>query len=369
MKYYIIAGEASGDLHGSNLISEIKNKDPKASFRCWGGDLMKASGGNLVKHFKDLSFMGFWEVFINLNTILKNLRFCKKDIVLFNPDAIIYIDYPGFNLRIAKWAKKKSFNNHYYISPQIWAWKERRVNIIKKYINSLYVILPFEKEFYKKKHNYSVKFVGHPLMDHIPNKKLNKSFIEEIKLNTNMAIIALLPGSRKQEIKKILPVFLKVSEKFKNKQFVIAGSPGIDKEFYNSIIKKSSVKIIFKKTYDLLQHSEAALITSGTATLEAALFNVPQIVCYKTSIISYLIAKKIVKLKYISLVNLIFNKEVVKELIQKNCSEKLIENELKRLLSKKGREALSKSYKLLFKSLGNSGASKRTAELIVNSIK
>ncbi len=366
MKYYIIAGEASGDLHGSNLIKEIKKKDPLAIIRCWGGDLMKSEGGTIVKHIKDLSFMGFWEVILNLRTILNNLLFCKKDIISFNPDTIIYIDYPGFNLRIAKWAKKYSFNNQYYISPQVWAWKENRVKFLKKYINNLYVILPFEKDYFKNKHFLNVEYVGHPIVEHVLNNKINSSFKNENNFDENKEIITLLPGSRKQEIKKILPILLKVLKNFESYQFVIAGAPSIETKFYLSLLKKNNVKILHNNTYNLLFHSKAAIVTSGTATLEAAILKTPQLVCYKTSSLSYFLAKRLVKLNYISLVNLILNKEVVKELIQKDCNVEQITIELNKLLSNKN-NSIVKDYEILLRILGNKKTSEKTAELIINS--
>ena len=368
MKYYIIAGEASGDLHGSNLIKEIKKKDSNAIIRCWGGDLMESEGGTIVKHIKDISFMGFWEVLLNLRSILKNLSFCKKDIILFNPDTIIYIDYPGFNLRIAKWAKNCSFNNQYYISPQVWAWKENRVKILRKCIDNLYVILPFEKNYFKKTHSLNVEYVGHPLVEHILKIKKDPFFIKKNNLDQKKEIIPLMPGSREQEIKKILPIFIDVIKNFKSYQFVIAAVPSIKFKFYLSLLKNNNVKIIYNNTYNLLTHSKAALVTSGTATLETALLKIPQLVCYKTSPISYFIAKRLVKLKYISLVNLILNKEVVKELIQKNCNVKKITKELKELLFKKN-DSIIKDYENLIKILGSNRASEKTSQLIIDSIK
>jgi len=368
MKYYIIAGEPSGDLHGSKLIEALREKDSKAQIRFWGGDLMKKAGGVLVKHYKMLAYMGFWEVFVNLDTIFKNIKLCKEDITGFKPDVIIYIDYPGFNLRIAKWAKQQGFKNHFYISPQVWAWKENRVKILKKYIDNLYVILPFEKNYFEKKHSLNVEYVGHPLVEHILKLKKEPSFIKKNNLDEKKEIITLMPGSRKQEIKKILPVFLDVVNNFKSYQFIIAAAPSIDSEFYLSIIKNNSVKIIYNNTYNLLNHSKAALVTSGTATLETALLKIPQLVCYKTSSISYFIAKKLIKLNYISLVNLILNKEVVKELIQKNCKVKRISEELKKLLMKKNKSIL-KEYQLLIKTIGIKKSSEITSKLIINSIK
>ena len=318
MKYYIIAGEASGDLHGANLIKALKDQDKNADVRCWGGDLMQQAGGSLVKHYKELAFMGFLEVILNLNAIFKNIKFCKQDIEIFQPDAIIFIDYSGFNLRIAKWAKKNNFRTNYYISPQIWASREGRIEKIKSTIDHMYVILPFEKEFYETKHNFPVNFVGHPLLDAISNRpELNEAtFRSANNIDSKKPIIALLPGSRKQEVQKMLSQMLSLTNDFSQYEFVIAGAPSLDKEFYATFLKDTNVKFIQNKTYDLLSFSRAALVTSGTATLETALFKVPQVVCYKANGISYQIAKRIITLEYISLVNLIMKKEVVKELIQ-----------------------------------------------------
>ncbi|MBU79477.1 MAG: lipid-A-disaccharide synthase [Flavobacteriales bacterium] len=369
MKYYIIAGEASGDLHGASLIKEIKKSDPKAIINCWGGDLMSKAGGKIIKHFKDISFMGFWEVFKNLFTIYKNLNFCKRNIEKFKPDVIIFIDYPGFNLRIAKWTRKKGYKNHYYISPQVWAWKESRVKTIKENIDSLYVILPFEKSFYMEKHSFKVDYVGHPLMEHIPNRKIDKNFVEKINSLTNKPIIALLPGSRKQEINKILPELVKVSKRFENFQFIIAGAPGRSMSDYELILNNTQIPVIFDNTYNLIQLSEAAIVTSGTATLETALLGTPQIVCYKSSYLSFLIAKFIVKLNYISLVNIIMKKDVIDELIQSNCNSKNICFSLEKILNKSCAKKIKFDYQKLFEVLDCGGASKITSSLILKRIK
>lgn len=370
MKYYIIAGEASGDLHGSNLIKALKKEDPSADIRCWGGDLMEKAGATLVKHYRDLAFMGFVEVLMNLRTILKNIKFCKQDIEKFNPDVIIFIDYPGFNMRIATWAKQKGIPTHYYISPQIWAWKENRIKAIKRDVDKMYVILPFEKDFYETKYNFPVEFVGHPLIDAIHSRKptSREDFIRENNLE-NKPIIALLPGSRKQEISKMLEIMLSVSDEFSDYQFVIAGAPSQEYTFYQTFLKKKNVKFVSNKTYDLLSHSHAALVTSGTATLETALFKVPEVVCYKGSRISYEIAKRIITLKYISLVNLIMDKEVVKELIQYELNTKNLKVELQKILEPTYRQKLLQEYDALEQKLGGDGASKKTALLIVNALK
>ena len=360
MRYYIIAGEVSGDLHGSKIMESIKKFDNKAKFRCWGGEKMKGIGGKIVKHINQLSFMGFWEVLMNINTIIKNISFCKRDINGFQPDRIIYIDYPGFNMLIAKWAKKKGFENHFYISPQIWAWKENRIKRIKRDIDYMYVILPFEREYYKKKHNFDVHYVGHPLVE-IINKEITKTDLLSLKLSK--PVIALFPGSRKQEIKKMLPIFKSVINHFSNYEFVIAGVSA-SKEWYIDMLKDDKIKIVYDKTYSLLKKSTAALVTSGTATLETALFNVPQIVCYKSSLFSYLIGKLFIKVKFISLVNIIMEREVVKELIQKDCSKSKIVNELSKLLKNENILNLKKEYKILRERLGKEETSLKVAKMI-----
>jgi lipid-A-disaccharide synthase len=369
MKYYIIAGEASGDLHGANLMKALYKEDPSAEIRFWGGDLMKNVGGTLVKHYRDLAFMGFVEVLFHLKTILNNIKIAKNDIVNFNPDVIIFIDYPGFNLRIAKWAKPLGFKTHYYISPQIWAWKENRITDIKRDIDKMYVILPFEKEFYQEKHHFPVEFVGHPLIDAIHNQPLIDEvvFRKENQLN-GKPIIAILPGSRKQEITKMLSVMLSVVDDFPNYQFVIAGAPSQEYSFYESFISHQNIKFVSNKTYDLLRVANAALVTSGTATLETTLFKVPEVVCYKGSWASYQIAKRIITLKYISLVNLIMDEEVVTELIQEDCSKKRISEELKKLLEPNYRKTLLDKYTMLEEKLGGIGASQKTAKLIVSDL-
>ena len=369
MKYYIIAGEASGDLHGSNLMKALLEEDPKAEIRFWGGDLMQSVGGTLVKHYRELAFMGFVEVLFNLKTIFNNIKFCKKDIATFQPDAIIFIDYPGFNMRIAKWAKEQGIPTNYYISPQIWAWKENRIAAVKRDFDYLYVILPFEKEFYEVKHHFPVTFVGHPLIDAIHNQTVisRQDFIRENKLE-DKPIIALLPGSRKQEISKMLSVMLSGVGDFEDYQFVIAGAPSQDYAFYLPFLKSKNVHFISNKTYELLSHATAALVTSGTATLETALFKVPEVVCYKGSWASYQIAKRIITLKYISLVNLIMDQEVVTELIQEKCNPKNIRIELQKILDPTHRNELIANYSSLEEKLGGVGASKKTAQLIVRSL-
>lgn len=366
MKYYIIAGEASGDLHASNLIKALRRKDPHAQVRAWGGELMQDAGATVVKHYRELAFMGFWEVLTNLSTILKNIAFCKEDIARFQPDALVFIDYPGFNMRIAKWAKEKGITTHYYISPQIWAWKENRIKAIKRDVDHLYVILPFEKDFYEKKHQFPVHFVGHPLLDAIAQTPT----IEEADFRkkhglSNLPIIALLPGSRKQEIAKMLETMLQMVKHFPAYQFVIAGAPSQEDAFYYQFIKNTSVVLVKNETYHLLSMSYAALVTSGTATLETALFQVPEVVCYKGNFLSYHIAKRIVKLNYISLVNLIMDREIVTELIQNDFHEKKLKTELEHILNPQNRKKMIAAYKVLHEKLGGEGASERTAELIL----
>lgn len=349
MKYYIISGEASGDLHGSNLIKELKKKDGSADIRCWGGDKMQAAGATLVKHYKELAFMGFIEVLNNLGTILRNIRFCKEDITQYRPDALILIDYPGFNLRIAKWAKQQGYTVIYYISPQVWAWKENRVKLIKQCVDKMLVILPFEKAFYKK-WDYEVEYVGHPLVEVVEEYK--RTGIQDagyrlqdpgskmqdpgsgILDHGSGNIIALLPGSRQQEILKKLPIMLEVAKHFPDHQFVVAKAPGLEESFYNELLAPyRNVSSVADRTYPLLMQSKAALVTSGTATLETALFGVPEVICYKGNAFSYQIAKRLVKIKFIGLVNLIMDKEVVKELIQHDLTVDNLRKELTLLLT------------------------------------
>ncbi|MBJ6366480.1 lipid-A-disaccharide synthase [Snuella sedimenti] len=369
MKYYIIAGEASGDLHGANLMKALSKEDVNANFRFWGGDLMQAVGGILVKHYKERSFMGFAEVIKNVSKIFKDISLCKHDIEAFNPNVIIFIDNSGFNLRIAKWAKAKGFRTNYYISPQVWASRANRVHAIKRDIDAMYVILPFEKAFYKEQFQYDVNFVGHPLIDAISDRVQIDEFEFRTKhLLNDKPIIALLPGSRKQEITKTLSLMLSLADNYKDYQFVIAGAPSQDFEFYKTFINKSNIGFVANKTYDLLSISYAAIVTSGTATLETALFKVPQVVCYKGSWLSYHIAKRIITLKFISLVNLIMDKEVVTELIQNDFNKKRLKKEMDRILNPTVRSKIFLDYYELEKILGGKGASKKTAELIFNTL-
>ncbi len=370
MKYYLIAGEASGDLHASNLMKALKKEDPQADFRFWGGDLMEAEGGKLVKHYRELAFMGFLEVVLNIRTIFKNIAFCKKDITAYQPDVVIFVDYPGFNFRIAKWAKQKGFKTFYYISPQIWAWKEGRIKAIKRDVDELFVILPFEKGFYERKHDFPVHFVGHPLLDVIENRQpiSHKNFIEKFGLQ-DRPIIALLPGSRHQEIEKMLSTMLTLPDHFPNFQFVIAGAPSQERAFYLPYIKKANVHIVMNATYELLEVAYAAVVTSGTATLETALFEVPEVVCYKGNYFSYLLAKKLIKLNFISLVNLIMDREVVKELIQQDFNPTTLKNEVSNLLLPERRDQIFEEYRTLRKKLGGVGASERAAKIMMKQLK
>jgi len=364
MRYYIIAGEASGDLHGSNLIREIRQRDASAVVRCWGGDRMQQAGGELVKHYRDLAFMGFIEVVKNLGTILKNLQFCREDITRFQPDALILIDYPGFNLRIAAWARAQGYKVIYYISPQVWAWKENRVKKMKQHIDKMLVILPFEKDYYHNKWQWEVEYVGHPLVQVIDEyKQQHTGFLSD------RPVIALLPGSRKQEILKKLPLMLEVSKHFPDYEFVVARAPGQEDAFYSALLQPyPNVRAVSDQTYALLSHATAALVTSGTATLETALFGVPEVVCYKGSNISYQIARRLIRVKYISLVNLIMDKLVVKELIQHDLTVENLRKELDELLHSNERKIqLQADYAALKALLGKGGkASARAAESIVD---
>ncbi|MBU6261822.1 MAG: lipid-A-disaccharide synthase [Bacteroidetes bacterium] len=364
MKYYIIAGEASGDLHGSNLIKEIKKLDPAASIKAWGGDLMQQAGASLVKHYRDLAFMGFLEVIKNLPTILQNIRFCKQDIDAWQPDVLVLVDYPGFNLRIAEWAKKQGFRVVYYIAPQVWAWKENRVKKMKLCIDKMFCILPFEKEYFKNKWNWDVTYVGHPLLQVIESFKSNTPLVTD-----NKKVIALLPGSRKQEIIKMLPIMLSVTPHFPDYTFMVAQAPGQDAPFYNRFLMGyANVALVKNNTYDLLSVADAALVTSGTATLETALFKVPEVVCYKTSKFSYQIAKWLVKIKFISLVNLIMDKEIVQEIIQEKLTEQQLTAALRNITENEAnRKEVMDNYQSLHALLaaGGGDASAKVAKEIM----
>jgi lipid-A-disaccharide synthase len=370
MKYYLIAGEASGDLHGSNLIKALKQSDPEAEIFCWGGDLMEAAGATVIKHYRDLAFMGFWEVLKNLRTILGNIRFCKTDLAEKKPDALVLIDYPGFNLRMAAWAAPKGIPVYYYISPQLWAWHSSRVKQIKAFVRKMYVILPFEADFYQK-HQYQATYVGHPLLDVVTNFEPDPDFAAKQKL-LEKPVIALLPGSRKQEIQRMLEVMLAMVPLFPDYSFVLAGAPSMPERFYREIIAETGspdISFVSNQTYQLLSVATAALVTSGTATLETALFKVPQIVCYKGSELSYQIARRVVDLKYISLVNLIVDAPLVKELIQDEFNPDQLSAELRLLLTETKQQEIQQGYTRLREILGNEGASSRTAASIVADLK
>lgn len=365
MKYYIIAGEASGDLHGSNLMKGLYNVDEEADIRFWGGDKMAAVGGKMVKHYKDADFMGFVEVLMNLGKVSSNLKACKEDILFAQPDVLILIDYPGFNLRIAEFAKKHHIKVFYYISPKIWAWKESRIKKIKAFVDKMFVIFPFEIDFYKK-HGMEVDFAGNPLLDAICQKMKEdqdrNDFVHKNSLN-DKPIIALLAGSRRQEIEKNLPLMLEMIPEFPDYQFVLAAAPSIDKDYYSKFLTGTTAKIVFDQTYDCLKHARAALVTSGTAALETALFNVPQVVCYKANPISYHIIRQFIKVKYISLVNLIMDAPVVKEFIQKDMNKATLKAELDSLLHDKAyRQKMLDNYNELKEILGGTGASIRVAK-------
>lgn len=362
MRYYLIAGEASGDLHGSNLIGQLRALDPAAEIRCWGGELMENAGGVLVKHYRELAFMGFSEIVRHLPEIMENLSFCKKDIAQFKPDALILVDYPGFNLRIAQWAHGQGLRVIYYISPQVWAWKESRVKRIRRCVDLMLVILPFEEAFYRQR-NYPVTYVGHPLLEVVRQAEQQGPGVPI----SSRKIIALLPGSRKQEVLKKLPVMLEVSARFPDYDFVVAQAPHMDDTLMGELLRGyPQVRVLKNRTYALLQQAWAALVTSGTATLETALFGVPQVVCYKGSPVSYFLAKRLIKVPYISLVNLIMDEEVVKELIQDELHAANLERELSRILEGPGRQQMLEGYKRLWEKLNAGDASAVAARKIVD---
>jgi len=367
MKYYLVAGEASGDLHGANLMRALKQADADASFRYFGGDKMQQEGGTLVKHYADMAFMGFTEVLLNLNTILKNMKSCKQDILQDQPDVLILIDFPGFNLKIAEFAKSVGVKVCYYISPKVWAWNQKRVLKIKKVVDKMFCILPFEVAFYKS-WDMEIDYVGNPLLDEIALFNPDSTFLEKHQLQEKK-IIALLPGSRKQEIERLLPVMLSTTDRFNDYQFVIAGAPNFEAAYYEAIAAGKPIKVVFAQTYDLLHHAHAAIVASGTATLETALFKVPQVVVYKGGAISIAIARMLVKIKFISLVNLIMDKKVVTELIQEDCNPALLAATLNDILDGPVREQMTHDYEVLSIIMGDPGASFRTAELIIKYLK
>ncbi|MCF6358051.1 MAG: lipid-A-disaccharide synthase [Draconibacterium sp.] len=372
MKYYLIAGEASGDLHGSNLIKELAATDSAAHFQYFGGDLMQAVGGNLVKHYREMAFMGFVDVLLNIKTIKRNMEFCKKDLLQFQPDVLILIDYPGFNLRIAKFAKQNNIKVFYYISPKLWAWKEHRVNKVKAFVDEMFTIFPFETEFYKK-HNFEVNYVGNPLMDAIAEYKkttiIKSDFFEKNNLDSRQVVI-ILAGSRVKEIKRILPTMVKATEGLNDFQFVIAGVKNIDKTIYREIIGNKNIKIIFEQTYDLLSFAHTAIVTSGTAALETALFNVPQVAMYKMEgglLVDVIFRNFVLKTKWVTLPNIILQKGAILELIQKDLTVKKVRNELEKLLLDNNyREKMGADYNRLNKLMGEPGCSKRAAEKMID---
>lgn len=362
MRYYIIAGEASGDLVGSNLVKALHRQDAQANVRCWGGDKMQDAGATLVKHYRDLAFMGFVEVIVHLRTIFRNIDFCKQDILAYKPDVLVLIDYPGFNMRIAEWAKKQGIKVAYYVSPQVWAWKENRVKKIKRDVDKMLVILPFEVDFYKQKWQYDVVYVGHPLVEVIRAEKENVPLVPL----SDKPIIALLPGSRAQEIKVKLPLMLSVVKHFPDYCFAVAQASAQPDSLYNDIIKDQPVMLVKDQTYNLLKQAKAGLITSGTATLETALFGVPEVVCYKGNAVSFWLATKLVNVKYISLVNLIMDKLVVTELIQNELTEANLRTALTRLLKDETyKKQLKEDYATLWHSLGDRPASENAAKEII----
>ncbi len=366
MRYYLVAGEASGDLHGANLMRALKAKDASAEFRFFGGDKMLAEGGELVKHYADMAFMGFTEVILNLRTIMRNMKTCKEDILAYAPDVLILIDFPGFNLKIADFAKKNGVLVYYYISPKVWAWNQKRVLKIKRVVDKMFCILPFEVDFYKS-WGMEVDYVGNPLLDEISRFQPNPAFILENHLNNN-PIIALLPGSRVQEIERLLPVMLSLTERLQDFQFVIAGAPAFSETYYQQFIGDKKVSLVFNQTYDLLHVARAAIVASGTATLETALFKVPQVVVYKGGKISIAIARMVVKIRFISLVNLIMDKRVVEELIQEDCNPSKVYTCLSPLLEGEGRDVQLQDYEALAVKMGKPGASEKTAQLILSSL-
>lgn len=371
MKYYIIAGEASGDLHASNLVKAIKTKDSQASFRGWGGDLMQEAGVELVKHYKDTAFMGFLTVFLNMRTVLRNIRFCKADLLAYKPDVVILVDYAGFNLRIAKFAKKHQFFVGYYIAPKVWAWKESRIKSLLKYVNKLYCILPFEQDYFRSR-GVDAFYAGNPLLDAIANRPYQNERIEEFKeafALDDRDIIALLPGSRKQEITMMLPTMIQVAGLHPEYQFVVAGAPAISDTMYAQLIGNSSVKIVRASTYRLLEQSAGALVASGTATLETALLNIPQVVCYNTKggRFAYNFGKWLINTKYISLVNLILDKEAVKELIIIDFDEKNLSVALNEIMGE-GRDGILKDYSDLKLRMGEAGVSDRCATQLLKDV-
>lgn len=364
MKYYLVVGERSGDLHASNLMRAIAKLDTKAEFRFFGGEQMQAVGGTLVKHYQEMAVMGFWEVVKNLRKIAALLKFCKKDILAYQPDVVVLVDFAGFNMRLAKFCKRNQIKNFYYISPKVWAWNTKRALKIKQNVDKMFVIFPFEKDFYKQ-FGYEVDFVGNPILDAIAAFKKNPDFFEKNQLQAESPLIALLPGSRRAEVENMLSLMLQIKSFFSEYQWVVAGVDNLPKSLYEPC-ERQGVKVIYSQTYDLLAHAHSAVVTSGTATLETALFGVPQVVCYKTSFFSYQIAKRLIKVPFISLVNLVMNKKVVTELIQNELNETNLKNELEKIISGESRKQMLEDYQLLKEKMGTSGASELAAERILS---
>ncbi|MEN0054063.1 MAG: lipid-A-disaccharide synthase [Mucilaginibacter sp.] len=364
MRYYLVAGEASGDLHGANLMKALKERDPEAEFRFFGGDLMLAEGGTLVKHYREMAFMGLIEVIVHLRAILKNIHQCKDDIKAWQPDVLILIDIPGFNLKIAAYAKTIGLDVNYYISPKVWAWNQKRVLKIKKIVDHLYCILPFEVDFYKS-WGMEVDYVGNPLLDAIAAFKPDPDFLPQQGL-AGKKIIALLPGSRKQEISNLLPCMMEVADRFPGHQVVIAGAPSFQIDYYKQFMGDKNIPIIFNATYNLLSHAEAAVVASGTATLETALFQVPQVVVYRANPLTIAVGRMVIKVEFLSLVNLIMGREVIKELIQESCTSAKINAELDLILNDTDyRDTMLANYTELDERMGEPGASAKTADLII----
>lgn len=377
MKYYLIAGEASGDLHASHLMQSLKAADAQADFRFFGGDLMQAVGGTLVKHYRELAYMGFIQVALHLRTILRNMRMCKQDIVRWQPDVVILVDYPGFNLDIAKFVRAKTqIPVYYYIAPKIWAWKEYRIKNIRRDVNELFSILPFETDFFEKKHHYPIHYVGNPTACEVADfrngyKETKEEFCRKNRLDCNRPIIALLAGSRRQEIKGNLPAMIRVGSEFTDYQLVLAGAPGIEEEYYEKFVAGTAVRLVRDQTYALLSHAHAALVTSGTATLETALFGVPQVVCYQTVLPHFVgfMRKIVLSVPYVSLVNLIANKEVVKELVAHLFTDANIRHELSVLLKGPERQRMLEGYEEVRHILGEQSAPDQAARLMVAQLK
>lgn len=363
MKYYLVAGEASGDLHAANLMSAIAAEDPNAEFRYFGGDKMQAVGGTLVKHYADMAFMGFTEVLLNFRTILKNMKACKADLLSYQPDVLILVDFPGFNLKIAEFAKQHQIKVCYYISPKVWAWNQKRVIKIKRVVDHMFCIFPFEVDFYKE-WGMKVDYIGNPLLDEIAQFVPDLNFRENLPIG-DKKIIALLPGSRKQEIERLLPAMLSITANYPDYAFVVAGAPTFDESYYQQFFKDKPLPLVFNNTYNLLYHAHAAMVASGTATLETALFKVPQVVVYKGGKISIAIARLLVKIKFISLVNLIVNQKIVTELIQEECNTANLLREMNDIVSGDKRALQLKNYDHLIDIMGKPGASAKTAKLIM----